>query len=351
MNSVFNQSFCNQPFCCLLLVCVAVLFADERLSAQGIEKTKQTWESRVVEKTSLDVGDVKPGTDLEPVVVFRNQTQEPFVIDSVSSSCGCMKPVMDATTIAPGESTEMKIRLDTERFRGRRSASIHVGFAKPEGREIKISAVVNIRNLICEPEQVQFLGGKKNENQQLTRELVVRRTGSPFWQIKSIESSYVGLSATIESSKIENSKVQYKILCKFKLDSDRKGVQHEVLTLKTNDSKLPAYEVPVVIRNSGEITASPEVLDFSSVEVGKKKMLIVRFQAATEPQVSFESKGGFKLLTTNKINEQTFKLEVVQSDPQAVDSELVIETADGTFTERVKVIANANKSSEVKVGK
>ena len=206
--------------------------------------------------------------------MFTNTTAEPFVIDSIASSCGCMKPVMETRTIEPGKSTELKIRLDTERFRGYRSASIHVLFAKPAGREIKLSAKINIRNLVCEPEQVEFLGSDQKDATS-TRELAVRRVGSPFWKVKSIESSCERLSATIESFEIRGNEVHYRIKCQLKPDSDTKGIQNEKLTLNTNDSSQLTYEIPVVIRNSSEITVSPAVLDFSNVEIGKKKIVIV----------------------------------------------------------------------------
>ena len=144
---------------------------------------KISWEKSVVANNSFDFGEVKIGSNLEHVVELKNVTDQSFEVASVSSSCGCMKPTLQFRTMGAGASGELNIRLNTERFRGRRSASIHILFAQPPNREIKISANVNILNLNCEPEQVQFLDDATSEKKE-RREIVVRRDGSPHWKIK-----------------------------------------------------------------------------------------------------------------------------------------------------------------------
>ena len=297
-----------------------------------------SWESTVVKKTYFDFGDVKPATDINKIVLFKNDSSAPYEIKSVSSSCGCMKPEMLPGSIAPGESKELKIKLDTVRFLGRRSASIHVLFAKPAGREIKLSAKVNIRNLVCEPEEIQFLGSTRG-SEAITRELTIKRIGSPFWQIKSIQSSSESITPSIESSEVNGNQVRYKIVCSLTPSADSSGIQHEKLTLQTNDSSLLTYDIPIVIRNSGRVATSPKLMDFSSVAVGKKKLLIVRFETAVEPKFEVAVDSGFEIAGAKKRNDRTWKLEVVKSSKEATDTRLKIMTSDWKDAEEVKIMA------------
>lgn len=331
----------------VFLTCM-LLFAANGLVVSQVApgKTKETdqnqsWEDTVVEKRSLDFGDVKIGTTIKPVVVLKNQTSEPFVIESISSSCGCMKPMMDAKSIEAGSSEELLIKLDTQRFLGRRSASIHIAFAKPKGKEIKLAAKVNIRNLVCEPEQIQFVGIDVGE--QSTRELNIRRVGSPFWKIKSIESSSDVLTADIQSFKVGNNEVRYLVSCAVKPDAKQSGVRNEKLILHTNDSSELTYEIPVVIRTTSEIKVSPALLDFSQVKQGGKKIAIVRTKKAMELDFHIEPEGGFEILKITKINDRTLKIEVSRLSSQAKNSRLVIKSVNANVSQEVEIVANEDE--------
>jgi hypothetical protein len=321
--------------------CTLFCFNSQAISQQSVTATtvEKTWEQKVAPTTQFDFGDVKPGTELEPFIELKNHTSERFVIESVSSSCGCMKAIPSTKIIEPNTTEKLTIQFDTVKFIGRRSASIHVLFAQPR-KEIKLTAHVNIRNLICEPEQLEFLsgGGTEKSSSQI---LNVKRVGSPFWKIKSIESSSDRLSAKIESVEINGKTVSYKIACEIKQGTGKSsGIQREKLILQTNDSNQLIYEIPVIIRNSQSIEVSPKMIDFSGVATDKNKIAIVRLKEKIEPKFSIEPEGVFLIENTKQLNDRTFKLEIKPSAAVTQDARLVVRSNDDGDEASIQLIGN-----------
>ena len=71
------------------------------------------------EETVHDFGNIKSSEQtLEHTFQFTNTGDAPLVIVPVSASCGCTKPEFDPKPIAPGDSSEIKIRLTTRGIKG-----------------------------------------------------------------------------------------------------------------------------------------------------------------------------------------------------------------------------------------
>lgn len=63
-----------------------------------------------------------------------------------------------------------------------------------------------------------------------------------------------------------------------------------------------------MIRNGIEIEVSPAIVDFSEVEVGKKKVVIVRLKDTEELRFNIDKDSGFELVAEKKINDKLYKL-------------------------------------------
>ena len=64
------------------------------------------------DETSYDFGTIaEDGGNVSHEFKFTNTGDAPLVIVTVSASCGCTKPEFDPKPIAPGDSSEIKIRL------------------------------------------------------------------------------------------------------------------------------------------------------------------------------------------------------------------------------------------------
>ena len=67
------------------------------------------------EKTEMDYGTIAQGSDPLRRFKFKNTGTEPLVIKNARGSCGCTVPSFKKEPIAPGETSEIEVRYDTQR--------------------------------------------------------------------------------------------------------------------------------------------------------------------------------------------------------------------------------------------
>jgi hypothetical protein len=67
------------------------------------------------EKTEIDYGTIAQGADPLRRFKFKNTGTEPLVIKNARGSCGCTVPSFKKEPIAPGETSEIEVRYDTQR--------------------------------------------------------------------------------------------------------------------------------------------------------------------------------------------------------------------------------------------
>lgn len=69
----------------------------------------------VFEQTVVDYGTIDKGSDPYRMFSFTNKGSEPLIIKHAKGSCGCTVPEYAKVPIGPGETSEIKVRYDTER--------------------------------------------------------------------------------------------------------------------------------------------------------------------------------------------------------------------------------------------
>jgi hypothetical protein len=80
------------------------------------EKTKIGGPVMTFETTEIDYGTISQGADPLRRFKFKNTGTEPLVIKNARGSCGCTVPSFKKEPIAPGESSEIEVRYDTQRI-------------------------------------------------------------------------------------------------------------------------------------------------------------------------------------------------------------------------------------------
>ena len=88
----------------------------------------------------------------------------------------CHRFTDESKEIKPGDSTKLKVKLETDQFRGERTSSILVHFDKPYETELNFSIKANIRNVKIEPPVVAFFSVPRQSEVRQT--LTVQRSGS-----------------------------------------------------------------------------------------------------------------------------------------------------------------------------
>lgn len=86
-----------------LLSIVAVFGVFALASAQTIS----------FDKTTVDYGTVKTGSDGQRVFTVKNTGDKPLILSNVKASCGCTTPVWSDAPILPGKSADIKVGYNT----------------------------------------------------------------------------------------------------------------------------------------------------------------------------------------------------------------------------------------------
>jgi hypothetical protein len=64
---------------------------------------------------TVDYGEIAKGSDGVRVFEFTNTGNSPLIISDVKSSCGCTVPKKPDGPVAPGESSTIQVKYDTNR--------------------------------------------------------------------------------------------------------------------------------------------------------------------------------------------------------------------------------------------
>ncbi len=110
----------NKALLAVVLLCLAV-----GLAAYGSPKIH-------VEEPIHDFGSILEGYAVTHVFTIQNTGDETLIIDRVAVSCGCTATELATDRLAPGESVDLEVLVDTAGFGGRISKSIYIYTNDPE---------------------------------------------------------------------------------------------------------------------------------------------------------------------------------------------------------------------------
>ncbi|MFK8163376.1 MAG: DUF1573 domain-containing protein [Lewinella sp.] len=84
----------------------------------------------VFEALEIDYGTIEQDSDPFRIFKFKNEGNEPLLITNARGSCGCTVPSYSKAPVAPGTTSEIKVRYDTHRlgqFRKRVTLTTNAG--------------------------------------------------------------------------------------------------------------------------------------------------------------------------------------------------------------------------------
>ncbi len=90
----------------------------------------------VFESLVHDYGNITKGANGECTFTFKNEGNEPLLLSSVTSSCGCTVPTWTKDPIMPGQTGTIKVRYDTNRLGGINKSITVVSNSVPNNREV-----------------------------------------------------------------------------------------------------------------------------------------------------------------------------------------------------------------------
>jgi len=66
------------------------------------------------DKTTLEYGDIKAGSDGHRVFTVKNTGTKPLILNEIKPQCGCTTPEWSKDPIAPGKTGQIKVAYDTK---------------------------------------------------------------------------------------------------------------------------------------------------------------------------------------------------------------------------------------------
>ena len=100
-----------------------------------------------VEPTTFDFGNALPEKTLEKQFSIRNFGDAPLVIEKITTTCGCTAGLLadDSKVLKPGQSGQLRVRLQTRDYSGKVVRSVMVRSNDPAQELLEIKVEVNVQ--------------------------------------------------------------------------------------------------------------------------------------------------------------------------------------------------------------
>lgn len=228
----------------------------------------------------------------------KNESAQTIHIRKVRASCGCTTPIVESSTIAPGDTSYIRARFNTDTFKGKRGANLTVVIDRPVYTEVRLRVDGYIRSdIVFHPGAVEF--GAITATEGLRKTVKVMYAGRKNWTIKDVESPQSWLKTSFAETGSSRTKKNYLVTVEIAEDAPAGFFQDELI-VHTNDSAMPR----VPLRVSGEIASllkvSPGVVALGKINAGEsvtKKIVIVGqkpFKISSLSAAGFEVKADLK---------------------------------------------------------
>jgi hypothetical protein len=215
-----------------------------------------------------DFGSVPRGAQLLHRFKITNIYAVDMQIIDIRSSCACGSAKETKKVLKPREVGYIEVNMDTKRFSGPKTISIHVtvGPEFTSTAELKISA--NSRaDVVFNPGQVNF--GVVPRGQASTKQDVdIEYAGTLDWKITELVTNNVPVEATFKEWYRRSGQVGFKISVALKPDAPA-GTLKEELYLKTNDPNCPLLPLLVEATVQAPLSVKPDTAKMGTVTLGQ----------------------------------------------------------------------------------
>jgi hypothetical protein len=312
-----------------LFVLLAGLWAAAPVSAGS-------WADSLFEELSKDFGAVPRGPTLSHPFRLTNNTANALHISSVRVSCGCVSASAAQDDLAPGQTTTVDAKMDTNRFSGHKSVTIFVQFDQPSWEEVRLVVQANGRDDVSVTPEAFHLGQAKRGTSP-AGSVTATFYGTSDAQITEVlrESNYV--LTELNELKREGGTVSYQVKAAIRSDAPV-GKWYTDVWLKTNNPSMPKVRVPLTVEIESALTVSPGDVNFGTIKPG----------ATAERKIIVRGVKPFRIVKIEGVDDQ-LKVSDSAKDSKAMHVLTVAlkPTKSGELSRKLKVITDLKEDSEV----
>jgi hypothetical protein len=295
-----------------------------------------SWADSLFESLSKDFGSVPRGSTLTHLFRLTNKTEQPISVTGLRVSCGCVSASAMQPTVAPGQSTVIVAQMDTSRFAGVRSVTIHVSLGPPANEEVRLWVQANSRDDVSiVPEALAH--GQIKRGVSSAKSVTITFLGNGEWQIlgSQCESNYV--QTTIKEQRRDGGQVTYEVTAALRSDTPV-GKWYSDVWLKTNHQSMPRVRIPLTVEVESNLSLSPSTVNLGEVKVGAK----------VERRAILRGVRPFKILSFSGTDDGlTVKDSATDSMPVHVLTITLHPDKAGDLTRAIRVITDLEGEGEI----
>lgn len=222
---------------------------------------------------SIDLGDVKAGQIFTQQINVTNTSSSLITVQEVKASCGCVRPVLQPSSLAPGAKGILKLDVNTLSSNAGPS-TYGIKLRYPESNQLKEQQFIItgriIQEIIVTPTSITSYG-EKPRPQTIT---IFDKRATPLRPVK-LERTSPYLDVEWTQPAVAEPQPQYAVQVSVREDLPPGRHDHEVV-IYTNDPTYPVLRVPisVVKKTKARFVASPYLVSLSPKVVASKQVTI-----------------------------------------------------------------------------
>ncbi len=289
---------------------------------------------------SIDLGDVKAGQIFSQQIKVTNTSGTPITVQEVKASCGCVRPVLEPSMLAPGATGILKLDINTLSSNAGPS-TYGIKLRYPESNQFKEQQFIItgriIQEIIVTPTAITSYG-EKPRPQTIT---IFDKRATPLRPVK-LERTSPYLDVEWVQPAVAEPQPQYAVQVSVREDLPAGRHDHEVL-IYTNDAAYPVLRVPVSVvkKTKARFVASPYLVSLTP-NVAASRQVTIRDQHGQGAVVErIEASPGLAVSVTNQAVASVsllVALEKTQSRETPFDAEVKVYLKD--VRDPVKILVN-----------
>jgi len=192
--------------------------------------------------TSLDLGTIYRGAQIERPVTLRNTGTDTLILGTIEASCGCTAAMVSDTRIPPGKTESLLIKFNSKNFTGPVHKTVTVNSNAAESPRTVIEFVANVIDEIgLTPQNFWFKDAQVGKSNAIT--IVLKNGGKDTLRVTSFRTSVPAFSLNIPSGPIAPGKT-FEVVATFTPSAPIPIITDQVF-LETTNPRQPTVAIPI----------------------------------------------------------------------------------------------------------
>ncbi len=292
----------------------------------------------VTNNTTYNFGTVKQGTLVEANFEIKNSGAEVLKIEKIYAACGCTAAVINADSIAPGATANLKITFDTTGFSGKKAKIVRIFSNDPKQTSVLFTVEGEIKSDISlSVQKLNFGSIQKGQERTLKFSVITDKNSGVIFKEVVSRSAYLELiSQEIPDSNQKILQVSVKLKSSVPIGSFR-----DRIAIKSSSSFNPVINLAVFANVQGDLKIDPNILSLGLIEKTANNI----------SKISIENKSSKKIniLGADSDNENlVLSLEKKDEFHWTINTK-IRENASGVLKAKIKIITDNSDENQREV--